>query len=131
MHKISPLGSIVYGVIVCIGVAIAYFELRQPYPMIVEVGLPIAYVLGIVFMVRRGLFLPPGSTAQYRLRGRIHVSDVAKSLVCLALAILWAGLAASLTSNNASGNAITGVPAMVILGIGAFFLARGLSRRNR
>lgn len=118
----KPLAIMIYGLLVCIGVALAYFELRGTFPMAGDVVLPLAYVL----VVRRGAFLPRGQDGQPRFGLGIKIADLAKSLICFVAAVLWAGIAASMTSDTPAGNAVVGVPSLAILGIGAFFFFQRL-----
>lgn len=58
------LAFAVYGLLACVGAAIAYFELRGAFSMSVDVVLPLGYVLLVVLMVRRRIFLPDGQSDQ-------------------------------------------------------------------
>jgi hypothetical protein len=127
----KPLAFAVYGLLVCVGVAIAYFELRGAFPTAVDVVLPLGYVFIVVLMVRRRTLLPDGQSDQQRVGIGIKIPDLAKSLICFIAAILWVGLAGSVTSDTPAGNAVAVGPSLLILGVGAFFFFRGFMRRIR
>jgi hypothetical protein len=61
------LAFAVYGLLVCVGVAIAYFELRGAFPTTVDVVLPLGYVFIVVLMARRRILLPDGQGDQPRV----------------------------------------------------------------
>jgi hypothetical protein len=125
------LAFAVYGLLACVGVAIAYFELRGAFSMAVDVVLPLGYVLLVVLMVRRRIFLPDGQSDQPQVSIEIKIPDLAKSLICFVAAILWVGLAGRVTNDTPAGNAVAVVPSLSILGVGAFFFFRGFLRRIR
>lgn len=127
----KSLAFAVYGLLVCAGIAIAYFELRGAFPTAVDVVLPLGFVLIVVLMVRRRILLPDGQGDQPRVSIGIKVSDLAKSLICFVAAILWVGLAGSVTSDTPTGNVVAVVPSLSILGVGAFFFFRGFLKRSR
>lgn len=125
------LAFAVYGLLVCVGVAIAYFELRGAFPTAVDVVLPLGYVFIVVLMARRRILLPDGQSDQPRVSIGIKIPDLAKSLICFVAAIVWVGLAGSVTSDTPAGNAVAVVPSLLILGVGAFFFFRGFLKRTR
>lgn len=127
----KSLAITIYGLLVCIGVALAYFELHGAFPMAGDVVLPLAYVFVVVMLVRRGALLPRGQDGHPRFGLGIKIPDLTKSLICLVAAVFWAGIAASMTSNTPAGNVIVGVPSLAILGIGAFFFSRGFFKQIR
>lgn len=125
------LAFAVYGILAGVGVAIAYFELRGAFPMVVDVVLPLGYVFIVVLMTRRRILLPDGQSDQPRVSLGMRIPDLAKSLICFVAAIVWVGLAGSVTSDTLVGDAVAVVPSLSILGVGAFFFFRGFLRRIR
>jgi hypothetical protein len=121
----------VYGLLIVSGIALAYFELRDIFPPLVEVVLPIAYLALVLVVVKHGFPASDSGVRKPIFEIRLHIPNLAKSLICMVASILWAGLAASLTTDTSVGNAIAAVPALAILGVGAFYFAKSFSNRIR
>ena len=121
----------VYGLLLFSGIALAYFELHNVFPTLIEIALPIAYIALVLVLVKYGVRASHSGSQRPTIEFRLHVPNLAKSLICMAAAILWAGLAASVTTDTTVGNAIAAVPSMVILGVGAFYFAKSFSNRIR
>jgi hypothetical protein len=125
------LAFLVYGLLICVGVAIVYLELSNIFSVAGDVALSLGYFLFVGLMVRQWAFLPHLQGGQPRFSLRIKVPDLLKSVICFVLALLWGGLAASMTRDTPVGDAVAVAPALVILGIGAFFIARSFTSRIR
>jgi hypothetical protein len=126
-----PLALLVYGLLVLAGMAIAYLELRDIFTVAGDVALSLGYLLVIGLMVRHWPFLSRLHRDQPRFTIRIKIPDLVKSLICFVAALLWGGIAASMMGDTPAGNAVVVVPALGILGIGAFFIARSFTSRIR
>lgn len=117
----------VYALLAAIGIGVLIFSLRGELSPAVEAILPIAYVVVLVIVVRRGLVTTGAGTRQpLKPFALFKASDLVKSLICFIAACLWAAIAGSLTSDTDVGNAIVVVPVLALLGIGAFFVGRSV-----
>jgi hypothetical protein len=126
-----PVTIVCLSIMVLIGIGLISYEIRGGFPQALQVLLPIIYVALIVLLLRTGVVSIPDRYQRGLLGGRIHVPDIAKSVGCMFAAILWVAIIVRFVTDTPIGAALLLVPALVILGTGAFFFARGVSRGSR
>lgn len=114
----------IYGVLAITGIALGYLELQGVFSSLVSVLLPIIFLSITAFVVRDdrnlGHLKSPNQSDQVPSR----TSDFAKAVICMVLAILWAFLAGSVTSDTPLGDAIAAGPSLLIVIVGGFFFGR-------
>jgi len=127
----KPIVLTCLGILVPVGIGLAYYELRIGLPPALQALLPIVYVALIVLLLRTGVIPIPDQYRRPLLGGRIHVPDLAKSIGCFLASLLWVAVVVRLVSDTPVGAAVVFTPALLILGGSAFFFARSFSRRSR
>lgn len=112
-----------------LGIALTYFEVRGVFPSPVGTILPFVYLGVLFFFIRSRVARPPQE--DHVVRGRSRAADIIKSALCMAAAVIWILGAASFVSDTTAGDTVLLVPFFLILGTGAYFFSRGISRRPR
>lgn len=119
---------IAYGLLILVGLVLAYLALRGVLPIGAEVLLPIAYVVVIVLLVRFQMRTLPNEQQPSSFHIEIKLPNFAKALLCLVIAFLWTFIVGSMAGNSTAGNALAVGPALLIVLIGGFYFYRSFPK---
>jgi hypothetical protein len=124
----NPARLLKLGIVICIGVSLAYYQTHEVLSPLLKPLFPFAYVaLGLFLLAILGATTPlPGASVR-----SINFRDVAKSAGCILVSLLWVGIVVRMVSDTPLGVAILILPFFAMLGVGLFYLARSYFGASR
>jgi hypothetical protein len=127
----KPVAVVSLGILVLVGIGLIYYGLHAGFSPAAQILFPIAYVGLVVLLLRAsGVSIPEHYRRRPILGGRINVLDLVKSLGCFCASLLWVAFVIRFVSDTPAGVAAVFAPALILLGVSAFFFWRSFSRSS-
>ena len=117
-------------VLLLLGIALFYAEIRGVFSLPLRILIPIVYIAVVGLLLTAGIAPQPGRYGGQSFGVRLNFLDIARSGICMIASLAWIALGLRLVPDTPAGAALLLAPFFVILGAGIFFLGRGFLGRS-